>query len=347
VQRPRSKGAPRESPLSEQPPERGRKKKAPRAKEPETEVPFDWGWRATLLAASIAVFLIAASLVAVNVLGERPLPGIGLGGEGCPAGAEGPCLGAAGPVDPGPCRGAGEPGPAVFVSALPPELPPAPAPRTLVFVIDDAGHNLRDLEPFLRFPGPMTIAVLPGLPHSAEAARLIRAAGKEVFLHQPMEAVGGEDPGPGAIYSWMSADEVREVLDRNLAEIGPVAGMNNHMGSKITADERIMEAVLAFGRERGIPFLDSKTTAASAAPALARRMGVAIVERDVFIDNNQDRASMGRAIAEGRGIASRRGSAVMIGHVWSSELAPLLKELYRDLAGQGYEFAAASRLIAR
>ncbi|MDR0387195.1 MAG: divergent polysaccharide deacetylase family protein, partial [Treponema sp.] len=57
------------------------------------------------------------------------------------------------------------PPPAEIVPAVPPEQPPEPAPEyrgTLVFVIDDAGNNLRELEPFLRFPGPLTIAVLPG-----------------------------------------------------------------------------------------------------------------------------------------------------------------------------------------
>jgi len=231
-------------------------------------------------------------------------------------------------------------------AASPPELPPRLERGTLVFVIDDAGHNLHQLEPFLRFPGPITIAVLPGLSHSVEAARRIREAGKEVFLHQPMEAVGGEDPGPGAIYSWMDTEEILEILSRNLAEVGPVAGMNNHQGSRITADERIMETVLAFSQEHGIPFLDSKTTAVSVAPAVAQRMGITIGQRNVFIDNEQDRLSMNQAIEGGLRIASRGGNAVMIGHVWSPELAPLLKDLYQDLVDQGFTFATASQLIA-
>jgi len=167
---------------------------------------------------------------------------------------------------------------------------------TVVFVIDDAGNNLWELEPFLRFPGPLTIAVLPGLPHSAQAARLIRAAGKEVFLHQPMEALGGQPPGPGAIYSGMSAAEIKSILSRNLAEIGPVAGMNNHQGSKITMDSEAMETILGFCAERGIYFLDSRTTAETVVPATAGRLGVTIGERDVFIDNEQNKASMVRYI---------------------------------------------------
>ena len=79
-----------------------------------------------------------------------------------------------------------------------PERPVRPKGR-IVIVVDDAGYNLEDLDPFLKFPGPLSIAVLPGLPHSREAARRIKAAGKELLLHQPMEALGGENPGPGAI----------------------------------------------------------------------------------------------------------------------------------------------------
>jgi polysaccharide deacetylase 2 family uncharacterized protein YibQ len=215
----------------------------------------------------------------------------------------------------------------------------------VVFVIDDAGNNLRELEPFLRFPGPLTIAVLPGLPNSAEAARRIRAAGKEVFLHQPMEAIGGQAPGPGAIYSDMSASEIRAVLDRNIAEIGPIAGMNNHQGSKITMDPVAMETVLAFCREHGLYFLDSRTTAETAAPVAASRLGMKIGERDVFIDNIQEKASMIHYIEEGLARAEQRGKAVMIGHTWSPELAPTLTELHSGLVEKGYSLSTVSRLM--
>jgi polysaccharide deacetylase 2 family uncharacterized protein YibQ len=216
----------------------------------------------------------------------------------------------------------------------------------VVFVIDDAGNNLRELEPFLRFPGPLTIAVLPGLPHSAEAARRIRAAGKEVFLHQPMEALGGQDPGPGALYTGMDAGEIRRVIEENLAEIGPVAGMNNHQGSKVTMDREAMETVLALCRERGIYFLDSRTTAETAAPEAARRLGMKIGERDVFVDNVQNRASFRKYLNDGLLRAERKGAAVIIGHTWSEELAATLTEFYGEMTARGYTLATVSRLLA-
>ena len=232
------------------------------------------------------------------------------------------------------------------MAAPAPERPPERSRGSLVFVIDDAGNNLRDIEPFLKFPGALTIAVLPGLPYSAETARRARAAGKEVFLHQPMEAMGPSNPGPGAIRAGMTREEIRAVIIRNLEEIGPVAGINNHEGSRITADEEAMDSILGLCRERGLVFLDSRTTADTAAPQVARRFGMAIGERDIFIDNSTDRASMLGYINSGLLRAEQRGAVFMIGHASTAALAPLLAELYPDLAKRGFLFASASRIIS-
>jgi len=216
---------------------------------------------------------------------------------------------------------------------------------TLVFVIDDAGNNIRELEPFLSIPGPLTIAVLPGLPYSAEAARRIRAAGKEVILHQPMEAIGGQDPGPGAIFSGMSSEEIKSIMARNIAEVGPVKGVNNHQGSKITMDSDMMQTILAFCQENNLYFLDSRTTADSVVPVVANRMGIKFAERNVFIDNEQNKDAMLRYITGGLTRAQRSGLSVMIGHTWSPDLAPLLKEQYPLLTEQGYVIMRASDIV--
>ncbi|GAB1482222.1 hypothetical protein MASR2M78_10370 [Treponema sp.] len=212
-------------------------------------------------------------------------------------------------------------------------------------MIDDSGNNIKELKPFLDLPFPLTIAILPGLPHSAEAARLARASGKEVILHQPMEALGGQDPGPGAIYTGMDNQEIRAILAKNVAEIGPIVGMNNHQGSKVTADEKAMKTILAFCHERGIYFLDSRTTADTVAVAVATKLGISIRERDVFVDNIQEKAAMIRYVQEGLQKAEKKGAAVMIGHAWSTELAATLHELYPELVAQGFSLATISRIM--
>jgi len=251
------------------------------------------------------------------------------------------------PAEPSPSALSALPAQPVFsAQPAPPVQPALPISRgTLVFVIDDAGHNLRDLEPFLEINEPFTIAVLPGLAYSAEAARRIRAAGKEVFLHQPMEAVGGSNPGPCAILSGMGKDEIVSIVSRNLDEIGPVSGINNHEGSRITMDAETMEILLELCRERGILFLDSRTSSETAASMVARKMGMIIGERDVFVDNVQERESIIGYINAGLLKAEQKGSAIMIGHVWSPLLASLLAELFPDLREQGYTFTPAGTLI--
>jgi polysaccharide deacetylase 2 family uncharacterized protein YibQ len=218
---------------------------------------------------------------------------------------------------------------------------------TIVFVIDDAGNNLHELEPFLKIPEPICVAVLPGLPHSAEAARKIRAAGKEVLLHQPMEALGAQNPGPGAIYSGMSESEVRSILQKNISEIGPIAGMNNHQGSKISTDEEMMRIILSFCKEQKIFYLDSRTTADTTAPQTAKLLDFPIAQRDVFLDNELDRVSMMSYLTSGLRKAEKSGIVVMIGHSWSPELAPLLAQQLPLYMKQGYSIKKVSDTLIR
>ena len=231
------------------------------------------------------------------------------------------------------------------VSAYPiQDLPELPSKGKLIFVFDDAGHNLEQLQYFLDLPFPCTIAVLPKLPNSRETARRIRAAGKELILHQPMQAVNPNiDPGEGAVKPGMSREEIKKIVASNVEEIGPIAGMNNHEGSLITSDEEAMEAVLELCREKNIYFLDSRTSSKSVVPQVAKKLNMSIWERAVFLDNKRDKAYMKKQIIDGLEIASQRGEAIMIGHVFTVDLAILLKEMYSDLTQEGYTFSTISK----
>ena len=231
------------------------------------------------------------------------------------------------------------------VSAYPiQDLPELPSKGKLIFVFDDAGHNLEQLQYFLDLPFPCTIAVLPKLPNSIETAKRIRAAGKELILHQPMQAVNPNiDPGKGAVKPGMNREEIKKIVASNVEEIGPIAGMNNHEGSLITSDEEAMEAVLELCREKNIYFLDSRTSSKSVVPQVAKKLNMNIWERAVFLDNKRDKAYMKKQIIDGLEIASQRGEAIMIGHVFTVDLAILLKEMYSDLTQEGYTFSTISK----
>lgn len=214
----------------------------------------------------------------------------------------------------------------------------SPARHILYIVIDDAGNNVESIRQFLAFPGKLTFSVLPSLPHSREVARLVRQHGQGLMLHQPMEAIGGQNPGPGVVKRGMAMNDVEQQLKSNLDGLETADGVNNHMGSLGTQDRRLLEPIMRVLKERHLFFLDSRTSAKSKAIDVAHKIGVPSVERDVFLDNDQNREAILQALQEGAKIAEKRGYAVMIGHAWSAELAQVLIDTYPHLVEQGYDF---------
>ncbi len=208
--------------------------------------------------------------------------------------------------------------------------------KQLYIVIDDVGNNIFQLKPFLRLPFKITFAILPRLPYTKEAAEMIHAAGKEYILHQPMDAVGGEKTGPGAIHIGMKEDTVAEIVKGNLKDLPYAAGMNNHMGSAGTADEKLMMYLFHFLKRQHMFFLDSRTTAQSVGRKIAEETGLPFAERSVFLDNKQEKNSIKESIESGMEISEKKGHAIMIGHVWSSELAQILLDLYPTLLEDNY-----------
>jgi hypothetical protein len=215
----------------------------------------------------------------------------------------------------------------------------------LIFVIDDAGYSLKQLKAFLDLPFPISVAVLPSLPNSVKAAQAVRAAGKELLLHQPMQAVGGQNPGPGALTLGMSEEEIVATVEANLESVPGAVGINNHMGSAASADLGLMETVAAVAKKHGIYYLDSRTTSETAIPIAAIREGIRYWERDVFLDNAPDRASITRAVEDGKKRADKDRPAVMIGHVWSAELAQTLTDIYPHLIAEGFSLSTISRYM--
>ncbi len=216
---------------------------------------------------------------------------------------------------------------------------------TIYVVLDDAGYDLDQLRPFLDVPGDLAIAVLPQLPDSREAARMVHNAGKTVMLHLPMEPVGGADPGPGAILMEMSEQEITDLVRANLASVPGAVGVNNHMGSRATADERVMETVIREVDRHGLFFVDSRTSAETVGALVASRLGVAHAERHVFLDNDRDRDSLIAVLRTVVDRAATQETVVAIGHVTTPGLAGLLTNLHDELAAHGHRLGSLHDLL--
>lgn len=223
-------------------------------------------------------------------------------------------------------------------------FPPASKDAVLCIVFDDGGQNVAQLKRCIALPFPVTVAVLPRLSHSKECAALVRQSGNEVILHQPMQAINlGVNPGEGAILPQMSGGEIAATLSQNIAEIAPISGINNHEGSLITEDEVKVGFVLETVHQKGIYFLDSRTSSATKIPSVAMEMGFSYFQRDIFLDNEKSRENILNELKRGVEIANRQGFVIMIGHVWSAEILPsVLEEVYPELKKKGYRFSTVS-----
>jgi len=230
------------------------------------------------------------------------------------------------------------------VEGWPPRRPETRA--GMAVIIDDAGYSLSDLQPFLDFPEPLTIAVLPNLPNSAEAARRVLSAGKGLLLHLPIEPLNGENPGPGVLRTDQSDAEIEKLLDEAFATVPGAQGLNNHMGSKGTADERLMTVVTRYLERRGLYMVDSRTTAETVAGPVAARLGVPFLQRDVFIDNQRDEADIRAAFKAGADAAAARGSAILIGHVHTPQILVILKKSLPSFESSGIRLESLQDILA-
>jgi hypothetical protein len=221
----------------------------------------------------------------------------------------------------------------------------SPPPAYIALIIDDLGNNRTTDEQATRLPGPVACAILPHTSNAVEVANLAHQRNKEVLLHLPMEATGGETSGPGTLDSTMFKAEIGEMLDYDLASVPHVVGINNHMGSQLTADAPAMEQLMRrIHRHTGLFFVDSRTNPASVAQATALQTGIPATGRDVFLDNDPTPAAIEKQLKTLIRIARRRGYALGIGHPHPATLA-VLEQWLPQLAHQGIQVISVGNML--
>jgi len=157
----------------------------------------------------------------------------------------------------------------------------------VAIIIDDLGYDPAMAERFLSLGEPVTFSILPHAPFSRTIARKAESKGIEIMLHLPMEPdeYPQVDPGPGALMSAMSPDELIAQLKRNLDGIPAVRGVNNRMGSRLTANSSQLYQVFSVLKKRDLYFIDSRTTPNTLCRPSARIFKLRFSERDVFLDH--------------------------------------------------------------
>lgn len=229
-----------------------------------------------------------------------------------------------------------------------PLTPPLPDGPLVTIIMDDLGRSIHTAKALLALPQPVTFAIIPGEAHAVQVAKLAHLSGYEVMLHTPMEPQGypAVNPGDDALFVEYSDEEIRRRLDQFLTDLPYVTGINNHMGSRFTEDARALTPVMKSLQEKGLFFVDSRTTGHSLAALTARRHKVPTMERDVFLDNVAEVDAIVTQIRKLEGKARKRGVAIGICHPYPETLEALRREI-PGLTERGITLVPVSVLLQK
>jgi len=212
-------------------------------------------------------------------------------------------------------------------------------------IIDDLGSDNIRHEQVVRLPGAITCSFLPMFDATRRLANLAHEYKKDVLLHLPMESVAKNPMGPGGLSLHMTRQEFIWEMQKGLASVPHAIGINNHMGSLLTQHPGHMSWLMKEMKRNGnLLFVDSRTTSASVALAIAVEEGVPGLRRNVFLDHDPDLQSVRRQFAKMIAIAKRKGSAVAIGHPYATTIK-VLKEMLPQLNRMGVRLVAISELL--
>lgn len=217
-------------------------------------------------------------------------------------------------------------------------------PRVAI-ILDDLGYDRAQADALMALPFPLTISVLPHLPFSTEIAEEAYRRGDQVLLHLPMESESGSAKSEAIeLRVGMNPKQVEGTLASMLESVPHAAGINNHQGSRATSDAALMAALMPALRQRGLFFIDSRTTVSTVAYDTAAKYGVRAAFRKVFLDDAQSREQILEELDFAASVAARDGWAIAIGHPYPVTIATLAEGVPR-LESRGVRLVFASDLV--
>ena len=218
----------------------------------------------------------------------------------------------------------------------------------IAIVIDDVGLSVPFTKQIAQIKAPLTVSFLPYGASNKEQVMTLSNAGFEVMVHVPMMPHVPAALAPVTLSPEMDKAETQAELNKMLDRFAgtPISGVNNHMGSLLTERVKNMGYIMEVLKQRGLFFLDSKTTGKSMARKAADEYGVTYISRDVFLDNKNDYNYIMGQFRQAEKVADKSGYAVAIGHPYSQTLK-VLQDWLKDADKNGYEVVHLSDLLAK
>ena len=217
------------------------------------------------------------------------------------------------------------------------------APK-IAIVLDDFGYNLNNIDAIFELNTPVTFSILPNLYYSTKISEAAHGKDYEFILHLPLEPHEENKPlEKDTIFTAMEETDVIKLLEKAMASIPGLKGASNHMGSRATADERLMSIIFKRMKKDRLFFMDNIVTIDTVCKKVARKQGIKFIHRSVFLDNEADIDYIKGQINELKIQAAKTGWGVGVGHD-RPKTVEALKEMIPEMKKEGINFVFLSEL---
>jgi polysaccharide deacetylase 2 family uncharacterized protein YibQ len=232
------------------------------------------------------------------------------------------------------------------VTIIAKEPPTKPARNKVALIVDDMGYSIDAINTLTSLGKPVTVAIIPYSPLALETATISKENNLEVILHLPLESINNDDRNniEGMIYSGMSDEDIVKTVKKDLRQVPYIKGVNNHMGSRVTANTRLMQIILELLKERNLFFIDSRTTGSSVAYNVAQSLGIPCAYRHVFLDGELNEKYIKGQLLKLFKQAQQNGFALGICHP-SAETLKVLKDDFHLIEDYNLEPVFASQVV--
>lgn len=185
----------------------------------------------------------------------------------------------------------------------------------LAIIIDDVTTK-RQINNILKIGYDVNMAFLPPTPRHKSSAKIAQRL-DTYMIHLPLQATSNKYDEAKTLYITDSLETIDRRI-KNLKKLYPKAKfINNHTGSKFTSNKQAMDKLLKVLKKYDYTFIDSRTTAKSVAKKSAKKYGVRMLSRNIFLDNKKDEKYITKQLKKAIKIAKKNGSAIAIGHPYS------------------------------
>lgn len=182
----------------------------------------------------------------------------------------------------------------------------------LAIVIDDVSWGAQ-VQMLQNIGFTINMSFLPPIPRHRNSANIAQNIDK-YMVHLPLQATSFKFEEEHTLHIGDSLEK----MDKRIAlikKLYPKAKyINNHTGSKFTADYESMDKLMSVLKKYDFHFVDSRTTAKSVAEETAKKNGVRYLVRNIFLDNEKDFSYIQGQLKKALKIAKKRGYAIAIGH---------------------------------